>query len=141
MINIKIVTPEKTVYQGEAYQATLPVEYGEVTILPNHRSYIANLKPGEIILKDKKGIEKEDLAIAGGFLEFHKNNLVILSDVAERAEDIDLKKAEEAKERAEKLMRQKMIDEKEYAKVAALLEVELAKIKVAKRYLKKKGII
>jgi len=56
-IKFKITTPEKTVYEDEIYQATLPVADGEVTILPNHRSYIASLRPGEIILKKriKKG--------------------------------------------------------------------------------------
>ena len=94
-IKFKITTPEKTVYEDEIYQATLPVADGEVTILPNHRSYIASLKSGEIILK-KKGEEKEiDLAISGGFIEFHSNELIVLADTAERAEEIDLKRAEE----------------------------------------------
>ncbi len=56
-INFKIVTPEKTVFESEIDQATLPVADGEVTILPNHRSYIAALKAGEIMLK----IGKEEI--------------------------------------------------------------------------------
>ncbi|MCD6149488.1 ATP synthase F1 subunit epsilon [bacterium] len=137
-IKFKITTPEKTVYEDEIYQATLPVADGEVTILPNHRSYIAFLKSGEIILK-KKNEEKEiDLAISGGFIEFHNNELIVLADTAERAEEIDLERAEEAKKRAEDIKKQRVsMDEVEYARVAAMLEKELARVKVAKRYLKK----
>ena len=53
-IKFKIVTPERTVFDQEVDQATLPVSDGEVTILANHRPYIASLKPGEITLKTKK---------------------------------------------------------------------------------------
>ena len=139
-INLKIITPERITYEGnEIRQITLPVADGEVTILPNHRSYIASLKSGEVVLR--KQDEEIDLAISGGFIELHDNELVVLADEAERAEDIDLKKAEEAKKRAEDL-KNKVIktDEVEYARVAAILEKELAKIKVARRYLKRKGL-
>ena len=139
MIKLRIITPEKIVYEGEIKQATLPVSNGEVTILPNHRSYIASLKPGEIVVKNDKS-EETDLAVSGGFVEFHNNELVVLADEAERAEDIDLKKAEEAKKRAEELKKQKYTDENEYARVVANLEKELAWTRVAKRYLKRKGL-
>lgn len=141
LIKLKIITPERITFEDEAIQqATLPVSDGEVTILPNHRSYIASLKPGEIVLK-KENDEEIDLAVSGGFIEFHGNELVVLADEAERAEDIDIEKAEEAKKRAEDL-KNKVIrtDESEYARVAASLEKELAKIKVARRYLKRRGL-
>lgn len=124
------------------YQITLPVMYGEVTILPNHRSYIAAIKPGEIIYKkEKNDKEGESLMVAGGFVEFNKNKLVILADEAERADEIDLEKAEEARERAEKL-KEEIVDEDEieYARIAAAIEKELAKIKVAKKLLSRKKL-
>ena len=105
-IKFKIVTPERTVCEQEIDQATLPVTDGEVTILPNHQSYIASLKAGEIILKNEK--ENIHMAVSGGFIEFDKNNLVILADTAERAEEIDLSRAEEARKRAEDLKNQKI---------------------------------
>lgn len=133
-ISLKIITPERITYEGDGIkQATLPTTDGEVTILPNHRSYIASLKPGEVILK--RDGEEINLAISGGFIEFHGNELVVLADEAERAEEIDLEKAEEARKRAEEL-KNKVIatDENEYARVAAALEKELAKIKVVRKY-------
>lgn len=138
-IQFKIVTPETTVFEDLIDQATLPVMDGEVTILPNHRSYIAGLKAGEIVLV--KGDEEISLAVAGGFLEFANNSLIILADHAERAELIDLKRAEEARQRAEDLKKEKItMSEIEYARTAALIEREMARIKVARKHYTRKGI-
>ena len=139
IIKIKIVTPEQVICECEAQQVTLPVSDGEVTILPNHRSYIASLKIGEIIAK--KDGEENNIAVVGGFLEFRDNKLTVLADEAERAEEIDIKKAEAAKQRAEDI-KNKVIktDESEYAHVAATLEREMSRIKIAKKFLARKGL-
>lgn len=138
-IKFKIVTPETTVFEDVIDQATLPVMDGEVTILPNHRSYIAGLKAGEVtLLKDGEEIS---LAVAGGFLEFSNNELIVLADHAERAEAIDLKRAEEARQRAEDLKKEKItMDDVEYARTAALIEKEMARIRVAKKHHSRKGM-
>lgn len=131
-IKFKIVTPEKTVFEAEVSQATLPVTDGEVTILPDHRSYIASLKAGEICLKAESG--DVCMAVSGGFIEFNQNNLVVLADTAERAEEIDVARAEEARMRAEELKKEKIeMDDSEYARVAAAIEKELARIKVGRK--------
>jgi F-type H+-transporting ATPase subunit epsilon len=138
-IKFKIVTPERTVFEDEVDQATLPVTDGEVTILPNHTSYIASLKAGEICLK--RGGEEIILATSGGFVEFDKNNLVLLADTAERVEEIDIKVAEEAKKRAEELMQtREMMDDEEYARVAGAIERESARIKIARKHRTKSGM-
>ena len=133
LIKFKIVTPERTVFEDEIDQATLPVADGEVTILPNHRSYIGALKAGEIFLKKGKG--EFNFAVSGGLVEFDKNNLVVLADTAERAEEIDVKRAEVARARAEELKKQRIsVDDSEYARVASALEKEMARIKVARKH-------
>jgi F-type H+-transporting ATPase subunit epsilon len=138
-IKFKIVTPEKTVYEDEIDQITLPVTDGEVTILPNHTSYIASLKAGEISFK--KGKEEIEMATSGGFIEFDKNNLVVLADAADRAEEIDIKEAEEAKKRAEELMKtRETMDDEEYAKVAAAIERESNRIRIARKHRTKRGL-
>ncbi|MDO8529339.1 MAG: F0F1 ATP synthase subunit epsilon [bacterium] len=138
-IKFKIVTPEKTVFEDEVDQVTLPVTDGQVTILPNHTSYIASLKAGEIIFK--KDGEETEMATSGGFIEFDKNNLLFLADTAERVEEIDVEEAEKAKARAEELMKtRETLDDEEYAKVAAAIERESARIRVAKKHYTKKGI-
>jgi len=132
-IKFKIVTPERTVYEEEVNQVTLPTEDGEITILPNHRSYIANLKPGELMARKEK--EEILMSISGGFIEFNGNVLTVLADTAERADEIDLARAEEAKTRAEEIKKQKeSLDDEEYARVAAMIEKHSARIKVAQKH-------
>lgn len=138
-IQFKIVTPERLVFEEHVDQATLPVLDGQVTILPNHRSYIAALKAGEVLLK--KGTEEILIATSGGFIEFNDNVLVVLADTAEAAEDIDLARAQEARKRAEELKKDQVtMNELEYARVAAAIEKEAARIRVARKHHTKRGI-
>ena len=138
-IKFKIVTSEKTVYEDDVDQATFETTDGQITILPNHRSYITSLKSGEAMIK-KKG-EEVFLSISGGFIEFHDNTLIVLADTAERAEEIDLKRAEEARARAEELKDKAIsMDDEEYARVAAAIQKESARIRVARKHYTKKGI-
>lgn len=138
-IKFKIVTPERTVYESEVEQATLPVLDGQVTILPNHRSYIAALKPGEMMVKENG--QEVRMAVSGGFIEFNENALVVLADTAEHAEEIDLQRAQEAKKRAEELKTEKVVlDDLEYAKIAAAIEKESARIRVAQKHRTKKAL-
>lgn len=131
LIQFSLVTPEKTVYCATAEEVILPVEGGSVAILANHMPYIATLTSGPLVVK-KDGTE-ECLAVFGGCLEFNKNKLVVLTDEVARSEEIDLELAEVAKKRAEEAMQQKDVGEEEYARVAAALERELAKIRVVRR--------
>ena len=133
------MTPEKTVFEDSIDQVTLPTQEGEITVLPEHIPLIAVLAPGELTIKqDGKEIA---MAVSGGMIEVRKNELTILADTAERAEEIDIKRAEEARERAEKLKDEKIrMDETEYAAVAALMERNLARIKVAKKHLTRRGM-
>lgn len=140
-IKFKIVTPERTVLEDEMYQATLPVEGGDVTILPNHISYIGAIKAGEIILRKKSGGAEISLVTSGGFVEFHSNTLVVLADTAERAEEIDLARAESARLRAEQLKKEQThVSDEEYARTAALIEKEMARVRVARKHHSKRGI-
>lgn len=139
VIKFKIVTPERTVYENEIDQATLPVLDGQITILPGHRSYIAALKSGEIMLKKEK--DEILMATSGGFIEFNDNTLIVLADTAESAEEIDIKRAEEARKRAEEIKKEKVsMNELEYARVAAAVEKEAARIRVAHKHHTKHGI-
>lgn len=138
-IKFKIVTPERTLFESEVDQATLPVTDGQVTIMPGHRSYIASLKAGEVMLKTDG---KETLmVVSSGFIEFNDNKLVVLADTAEAASEIDLKRAEEARQRAEQLKKEKVsMNEMEYARVAAAIEKEMARIRVAKKHHSRGGM-
>lgn len=134
-IKFKIVTPERVVYENEIDQITLTTKLGEITILPNHIPLVSSLKAGEILVK-KEG-QEIPMVISGGFAEFTDNSLVILADTAERVEEIDEAKAEEARKFAEEMLKRKGKASEEaidYASLAAKLEKELARLKVARKY-------
>lgn len=135
-IKFKIVTPERVVYEKEIRQVSIPTTTGEITILPNHIPLISTIAPGELKIFDDAG--EQSIAIAGGAVEVRPGNeVVILADHAERAEEIDLLKAEEARQRAEDLMRQaKDAEDVDFAKIQAAMERELNRIRVGKKYRK-----
>jgi F-type H+-transporting ATPase subunit epsilon len=131
-IKFEITTPERVVYTDEVDSITIPTSTGEITVLPDHIPLISLLVPGE--LRVKKGNEEELMAVSGGFIEVRKDKVVILSDTAELAHEIDVEAVEEAKKRAEKLLQEKRTDQVDYAGLAASLERELARLKVGKKY-------
>ncbi len=134
MIHFKIVTPEKIIYQNEILQVSIPTMSGEITVLPNHIPLVSVLKAGELRIKDKDG--EHNMAVSGGFLEVRGNNeIVILADHAERVADIDIAKAEEARKRAEEQMKNiKNVQDVDYTKLQAIIDREVNKMKVAKKY-------
>ncbi len=141
-IKLKVVTPERIVVEQDVYQVTLPVFGGEVTLLPEHIPYIGALHAGEIVLRSEQHGEEFSLATSGGFVEFHDNTLVILADTAERAEEIDLARAEEARKRAEELKKERVtMDDEEYARTAAMIEKEMARVRVARRHHRRQGVL
>lgn len=130
-INLKIVTPERIVYEDMVDSVSLMTEMGEVTILPNHVPLVANLRAGEVRLK--KNGEESYLVASTGFLEVRPGNqVVILADTAERVEELELEKIEEAKERARKFLTEtRHKDDVAFADAAVHLERELARYRVA----------
>lgn len=134
MLTLKIVTPERSVTEIDAAAVTLPIIDGDVTILAHHEPYIGALKAGEIVIRHADDTT-ESLAVSGGFVEFDSNTLSVLADTAERADEIDLERAEAARARAEAIRRERVaMGEEEYARVAAALEKEMARLKVGRRH-------
>jgi F-type H+-transporting ATPase subunit epsilon len=137
MFKIRIITPERVLLEESVDQATLPIVDGEITVLADHEFYIGALKPGEIMCKT--GATESSFAVSGGFVEFHRNVLSILADTAERADEIDIVRAEEARRRAEDLAKEKRTADEDYARIAAMLEKELARIRVARKHRTRTG--
>ncbi|MCX6743848.1 MAG: ATP synthase F1 subunit epsilon, partial [Candidatus Parcubacteria bacterium] len=126
-----ITTPERKVFLEEAQQISIPTQMGEITVLPEHIPLVAVLVPGELrILKDKEEIL---MAVSGGFIEVLPNKVTILVDSAEHAEEIDEKRAEEARQRALGLQKEKRFDDQEFASLSAKIEKELARLKVVRK--------
>ena len=100
---LEIVTPEKLVVKDEAEEAQIPGKNGYLGILPGHAPLITELAVGEITYK--KGSVTNHLAVAWGFAEVLPDKLTILAEVAERAEEIDVNRAQKARDRAEQELR------------------------------------
>ncbi len=134
ILKFKVITPERVVVEKEVDQVTIPTAAGEVTILPDHIPFLSVVRSGAIMIRQKK--EVIYLATSGGFLEFHDNELTILADTAERADEIDLERAEEARRRAEEMKQDLRMreDEEQFASVVSNIEKQLARIRVAKKY-------
>lgn len=103
-----VVSPEGNVIKEEIEFVVLPGVDGELGILPNHAPLIAALDPG-VVHYTAKG-KKIKLAISGGFVEVSENKATVLADTAEFGDQIDLQRAQAAKERAEKRLASKSAD-------------------------------
>ncbi|PIX11741.1 ATP synthase F1 subunit epsilon [Candidatus Falkowbacteria bacterium CG_4_8_14_3_um_filter_36_11] len=140
IIHFEIVTPERVVLKEEVMQITVPTMMGEITVLPNHIPLVASLQPGVIEIKKKDGLP-EVMSVSGGFIEVLKDKVVILADTAERAEEIDEKRAEEARMRAEEAKKNlKQFDQEKFTNINASIVKELARSKAVKRWKKSKNI-
>lgn len=137
-IKLKIVTPEKILFEEKVSQISISTVMGEITILPNHIPLVSQLTSGEIIIKTDKG-EEDLMAVSGGLVEVLPDQVVILADTAERAEDIDEERAEAARRKAEEVLKTKVSDAESFAMFTAQIEKEMARLKVARKY-KKRGV-
>lgn len=96
---LDIVTPERKVYSDDVRYVIAPGGDGELGILPEHAPILTTLNIG--IMRVEKDGHYTKFAVAGGFLEARNSKVVVLADAAERADDIDIERAEAARARAE----------------------------------------
>lgn len=101
-LHVTIVTAQQTVFDGEAEMVNAPGSEGQLGILPRHAPLLTTLALGELRVR-QNGVD-ESIFVAGGFLEVNSNVVTVLADEAERAEDIDERRAQEARQRAEALL-------------------------------------
>lgn len=130
-IKFQITTPERVVFHDEVDEVVLPTTQGEIGVLPHHIPLVALLVPGEVRIR--KGSETTYMAVSGGFIQVRPESVTVLADTAEREDEIDLTRAEEARRRAHELMQQKQAGATDFAALSARLEKELARLKVARR--------
>jgi len=134
-LRLEIVTAERMVYSDDVHMVIVWGLEGQLCILPHHAPLMTMLQPGELIIK--KDSEESYLAVSGGFLEVRPDRVIILADACERAEEIDIARAEEAKRRAGQLMKApSTVTETAAAKVA--LRRSLVRLKVAEKIRRKR---
>lgn len=133
MLKFKLVTPERILLDEQADSITLPTQAGEITVLEDHIPLVSNLKAGEI--RYRKGNSEQVFATSAGVIEVKNNNeVIVLAETAEPAQEIDITRAEQARERAQKLMQESYRDQKSFTNAAAALEKQLVRLKVARKH-------
>jgi F-type H+-transporting ATPase subunit epsilon len=132
-LRLEIVTPEAKVYSEDVEMVTLPAVQGQLGIFPQHIRLMTQLVPGEVIVR--KDGHDAFLAVGEGLIEITGDRVAIVTDMAIAAERIDEAKVEEARQRAEARLREK-ISAEEVASVNASLARSLAQLRVKRRHLK-----
>ena len=135
-LRLEIVTAERTVFADDVSEVVAWGVEGQLGILPHHAPLMTMLQPGDLLIK--KDDEEHYLAISGGFLEVRPDKVIILADTCERAEEIDVERAEAARRRAEEILKTRP-PEMDTAAAEAALRRSLARIKVAERRRRRKG--
>ncbi len=123
------------VYSDNVDIVVAPGVQGQLGILPHHAPLMTMLQPGELMVR--KGSEEQSIFVSGGFLEVRDNKVVVLADTAERAEEIDIARAEAAKRRAEQRIALPPTEVDHVRAQAALLR-SMMRLKVAEKSKKRR---
>ncbi len=136
-LTVKVVTAETDILAESGVDEVIaPGAEGQLAILPRHAALITSLEPGE--LRILRGSDEIGLVLTGGFMEVKDDHVTILADAAERAEEIDIARAEEARRRAEERLaqRDRTVD---LARAESALRRSLMRLRVAERRRRRGG--
>ncbi|MBL4932673.1 ATP synthase F1 subunit epsilon [Clostridium paridis] len=123
---LKIVTPDKIIYEGEASRTLIATNNGSLEMYANHTPIVVVTVPCKTVFYDESGKERE-LFTSSGVVSFENNQLIFCCDAAEWPEEIDVERAERAKERAEN----RLDDSEEYDKHRAEVSLQRALIRLS----------
>ncbi|MDP9276541.1 MAG: F0F1 ATP synthase subunit epsilon [Chloroflexota bacterium] len=129
-IRLEIVTPERAVLTDDVDMVIAPGSEGYLGILPHHTPLLTTLGPGE--LRIKKGGAETSLVVFGGFMDVRPDRVVVLTEAAERVEDIDESRAEAARARAREALQAGPVGLDE-ARARASLERAMVRLRVSER--------
>ena len=127
---LEVVTPARIVVSSEVDEVVLPGIEGEFGVLPGHVPFLTALKVGDMSYRDAE--VTEHLAVSWGYVEVASNRVMVLAETAEKATEIDLQRAQTAREQAEKILTAGEQDP-EYEKAKARLEKAMTRVQVAGR--------
>jgi F-type H+-transporting ATPase subunit epsilon len=128
-LHLEVITPERSVYEDDVDMVIAPASEGYVGILPHHAPLFTTLGPGEF--RVKKGGVEEVLAVFGGFIDVRADRVVVLTDAAEPAEEIDATRAQEARERAQQALAAGPASAADEQRARAELQRALVRLRVA----------
>jgi len=128
-LTVEIVTIERKLLEESGVDEVIaPGVEGQLAVLPRHAPFMTMLGPGELVLK--KGTEELEFAVTGGYFEVLNDKVIVLADAAERAEEIDVARAEEARERARVALERRETVE-DLAAAQAALQRAMIRLRVA----------
>lgn len=130
-VTLRVVTPTRLVLDEEVDEVAAVGELGQFGVLPNHIDFLSTLVPGE--LSYRQGPRRENLAVAGGYAEVLNNVMTVLATAAEFPPEIDVTRAERAKDQAEKTLASLSYEDKNYKAVEVALQRALVRLQVAGR--------
>ncbi len=130
-IQVEIVTPRRELFSGPVQMITLPGVEGQMGVMGQHAPLLTTLNIGEIILH-RPGEEPDYIAVTGGVVEVRPDKVIVLARSAERAEEIDIARAEAALRRAEESRHNQPAEERRPVELA--LRRSQVRLKVAQRH-------
>jgi len=125
-IRLELVTPERLVLSEEVDEVVAPGYEGEFGVLPGHTQFLVILNIGVMWYRKGSGIHK--LALGGGFAEVNHDRVVVMADTAERSDEIDLERAQRARDRAEARLKELSMDDETHSKARAALNRALVRM-------------
>lgn len=128
-IRLELVTPQRLLISEDVDEVVAPGYLGEFGVLPEHTPFLAILAIG--VLRYRQGTEVRKIAVGGGFAEVTGDRMVVMADVAERAEEIDVERARRAHARAEEELKSLSLDDATYAKAYSALRRAIARMSAA----------
>ncbi len=126
---LEIVTTDHEVFKGDVDMVTVPGGDGDMGILPRHAPVLSTLKPG--ILRVKIGADQQEFAIGGGFIDILGDHVIILADSAERADQIDIARAEAARMRAAEMLKNPPANRDDLTRLEMAMRKSEVRLKVA----------
>ena len=125
-IRLELVTPERLLLSEEVDEVVAPGYEGEFGVLPGHTQFLAILNIGMLWYRKESAVKK--IALGGGFAEVTPERIVVLADTAERTDEIDVARAQRARDRAEARLKELSMDDETHAKVYAALQRALVRM-------------
>lgn len=126
---LEIVTPRRTVFAADVVSFSAPGVVGGFQVLRSHAALLSSLRTGEVKLVDPSGAELR-FATSGGFVEVRNNTVVLLAETAERSDEIDVQRAQAARERAQQRLTRRTPDI-DLERARAALARAISRLKVA----------
>ena len=126
---LEIVTPERVIYSGQVASLQAPGSEGSFGVLAGHMPLLASLQVGLLRVAEEGGNEVQ-MAVSGGFTEVGREQVTVLAETAERAEEVDIQRAESSRQRAEERLARRHEEQVDVTRAQAALSRAINRLKV-----------